>query len=177
MAINFEKMKARLAVVQNKTAALWKPTAGKHVIRIVPNKDNLEDPFTELFFHYNIGGKHYLSPRSFGRPDPIVELADKLQSTGNSDDWKTGLKYQPKMKTFVRILVRGKEEEGVKLWGFGKEVYKTLLSIVDPEGYGDITDLKNGRDLNVEIIWLKLPFKSLASSPNISILQSIQLKK
>ena len=48
-------------------------------------KDN---PFIELYFHYDLGGKNYLSPISFGRPDPIEEFAQKLKSTGSKDDYR-----------------------------------------------------------------------------------------
>jgi hypothetical protein len=46
--------------------------------------------------------------------------------------------------------VRGKEAEGVKFWGFGKQIYTELLSIISDPDYGDITDLMNGRDIDVE---------------------------
>ena len=45
------------------------------------------------------------------------------------------------------MLVRGQESEGVKVWGYGKTVYETLLSLVLNPDYGDITDPKEGTDL------------------------------
>jgi hypothetical protein len=54
------------------------------------------------------------------------------------------------MRTYVPVIVRGKEAEGVKFWGFGKQIYTELLSIVSDPDYGDITDLMNGRDIDVE---------------------------
>jgi hypothetical protein len=54
------------------------------------------------------------------------------------------------MRTFAPIVVRGEEHEGVKFWGFGKQVYQELLSIMSDPDYGDITDLANGRDVVVE---------------------------
>ena len=104
----------------------------------------------ELYFHYNFGGKNYLSPISFGRPDPIVEFAEQLKSTGNSDDWKLGKSLEPKMRTYAPVVVRGKESEGVKFWGFGKTVYQELLGFISDPDYGDITDPSQGRDITVE---------------------------
>ena len=63
----------------------------------MPYQHNRDNPFIELYFHYNFGGKSILSPISFGRPDPIVEFGEKLKSTGNSDDWKSGKKLEPTM--------------------------------------------------------------------------------
>jgi hypothetical protein len=95
MAINLDAIKQKLNSLQNVTTKqnnLWKPEPGTQVVRIVPYQHNRENPFLELYFHYNFGGKSILSPMSFGRPDPIVEFGEKLKSTGNSDDWKAGKK-------------------------------------------------------------------------------------
>ncbi len=61
-----------------------------------------------------------------------------------------GRKIEPKMRTYVPVIIRGKESEGVKFWGFGKTIYTELLSIISDADYGDITDLMNGRDIDVE---------------------------
>ena len=103
-----------------------------------------------MYFHYDLGKKNYLSPVTFGESDPAVEFAEKLKATGNKDDWQMSRKLEPKMRTYVPILVRGKESEGVKFWGFGKTVYQELLSFIADPDYGDITDLSAGRDVVVE---------------------------
>jgi hypothetical protein len=131
---------------------LWKPAPGKHQIRLVPYKFNEENPFIELYFHYNINNKSYLSPMSFGRPDPIVEFADKLKRMGDKEDWKAAKKMEPKLRTFVPVLVRGEEGEGVRFWGFGKTVYQEILGYMADPDYGDITDPTTGRDITVEIV-------------------------
>ena len=84
--------------------------------------------------------KTHLSPVSFGRPDPINEFAGKLKSTGEKDEWIQGKRLEPKMRTFAPVLVRGKEQEGVKFWGFGKTVYQELLGFIADPDYGDISD-------------------------------------
>lgn len=146
-------IKARLNQLQQattKTSSLWKPSPGKTQVRIVPYKHNKDNPFIELYFHYDMGDKFYLSPISFGRPDPIEEFATKLKTSGNNDDYKLGRKIEAKMRTYAPIIVRGEESEGVKFWGFGKMVYQELLSIIADPDYGDITDPVNGRDIVVE---------------------------
>ena len=153
MPLDLNKIKSRLDSLkstQNKTTAVWKPNPGKNTIRIVPYAHNTENPFIELLFHYNMNGRTYLSPSSFGRPDPIVEFANKLKKSGDKEEWKTGRSLEPKMRTYVPVLVRGAEHEGVKFWGMGKQVYQEILSIIADADYGDITDLKNGRDIVVE---------------------------
>jgi hypothetical protein len=155
MAINLDAIRGRLNKLQSTTSKkveLWKPTPGKHQIRLVPYKFNEENPFIELYFHYNINNKSYLSPMSFGRPDPIVEFADKLKRMGDKEDWKAAKKMEPKLRTFVPVLVRGEEGEGVRFWGFGKTVYQEILGYMADPDYGDITDPTTGRDITVEIV-------------------------
>lgn len=153
MSLDINKIKARLNSLSNtnqKSNLLWKPTPGKQEVRIVPYKFQPDCPFSELKFHYNLNGKTYLSPDSFGRPDPIVEFAARLKKSGDKEEWKLARKLEPKMRTFAPVIVRGQENEGVKYWGFGKQVYQELLSIMSDPDYGDITDLANGRDIVVE---------------------------
>lgn len=130
---------------------IWKPEPGKQVVRIVPNQYQSDFPFVELKFHYDFNGDriNYLSPSSINQPDPIVELANRLEKVKES--WLKGRKMQPKIRTYVPIIVRGKEEEGVKFWGFGARVCEQLMTVMNqPEDYGDITDLTNGCDIQVD---------------------------
>ena len=152
--MDISAIKSKLNQLQSTTPNkdnFWKPEPGKQVVRIVPYKHNKDNPFIELFFHYNLGNnKTYLSPLSFGRPDPVAEFADKLKSTGNKDEWIQGKRLEPKMRTFAPVVVRGKESEGVKFWGFGKTVYQELLGVIADPDYGDITDATNGRDIGID---------------------------
>ena len=150
--MDLDAIKSRLNQLQNtQTNAFWKPQPGKSQIRIVPYKFDKNNPFSELFFHYSlVPNKTVLSPLSYGRPDPVQQFADKLKSTGNKDEWIQGKRIEPKMRTFVPVVVRGEESEGVKFWGFGKTVYQELLGIIADPDYGDISDSTTGRDIVVE---------------------------
>ena len=146
------KRLGQLQTTNNRTSSLWKPQPGKTQIRIVPYELNKDNPFIELFFHYNLNNRSYLSPISFGRPDPIEEFAQKLRASGNKEDYQLSRKLEAKMRTFAPVIVRGEEKQGVKFWGFGKTVYQELLSIIADPDYGDITDPVNGRDVVVEFL-------------------------
>jgi hypothetical protein len=152
--MDINAIKSKLTQLQSTTSTkdnFWKPEPGQQVVRIVPYKHNKDNPFMELYFHYNLGGnKTYLSPATFGRPDPVEEFSNKLKSTGNKDEWVQGKRLEPKMRTFVPVVVRGRENEGVKFWGFGKTVYQELLGVIADPDYGDITDAMNGRDIGIE---------------------------
>jgi hypothetical protein len=168
MALNLDAIKAKLNQLNktdDKKSNIWKPEAGKTRVRIVPYVHRKENPFLELYFHYDIGKKTMLSPITFGNADPIVEFAEKLKKTGDKEDWLMGRKIEPKMRTYVPVVVRGKESEGVKFWGFGKTIYTELLSIIADADYGDITDLMNGRDIDVEFT----PAEGAGSYPKTAI--------
>ena len=160
------KRLGQLQTTNNRTSSLWKPQPGNQQIRIVPYAFNKENPFIELFFHYNLNNRSYLSPISFGRPDPIEEFAQKLKASGNKEDYQLSKKLEAKMRTFAPVIVRGEESQGVKLWGFGKTVYQELLSIIADPDYGDISDPINGRDVSVEFISAE---ESGASFPKTNI--------
>ena len=154
----------QLQTTNNRTSNLWKPSPGNQIVRIVPYKFNKDNPFIELYFHYDLGGKNYLSPTSFGRPDPIEEFAQKLKGTGSKDDYRLGRKVEAKMRTYAPVVVRGEESQGVKFWGFGKTVYQELLSIIADPDYGDITDPVSGRDVAVEFKTAEETGKSFPST-------------
>ena len=52
-----------------------------------------------------------------------------------------------RQRFFAPVLVRGEEDKGVRIWGFGKMAYQELLNLVLNPDYGDITDVDDGTDL------------------------------
>lgn len=136
----------------DRSVTFFKPTVGKHLVRFIPYKENLENPFVELYFHYGIGPKVLLSPISYGEKDPIVEFSKTLQKSKDPEDWKLAKKLQPKMRTFSLVIDRAEEEKGARWYEFGKNVYQELLSLAADEDVGDFTDVTEGRDIKVEVV-------------------------
>jgi|TARA_B110000858_G_scaffold197877_1_gene261289 hypothetical protein len=168
MAIDLDAIRRKLNNLQTQTGrqdSLWKPEPGKNQVRIVPYQFNKDNPFIEMYFHYDLGKKNYLSPVTYGDPDPVDEFAQKLRATGKSDDFNLAKKLTPKMRVYAPVLVRGKESEGVKLWGFGKQVYTELLGFIADPDYGDITDVQAGRDISVEFT----PAEGVGNYPKTAI--------
>lgn len=155
MGIDLSKIKSRLdsfQKTQTKTSVFWKPEMGRQVIRIVPYLHNPSDPFFEGYFYYNLSKRTILSPETFGDRDPVIEFANNLKRTGEKEDWRAAKRMEPKLRTYVPIVVRGQENEGVKFWGFGKTVYQELLAVMSDPDYGDISHPLTGRDITVEYI-------------------------
>ena len=158
MGINMELMRRKLASLRGdnkgngQNSVFFKPDEGDQTIRMITPKDG--DPLKEIFFHYNVGnhrGGIMCPKRNFGEHCPICEFASSLWREGvdNNDDESKKLAKSLFVRTrfFSPVVVRGREEEGVKVYGYGKKAYELLLGyILDPE-YGDITDLQEGTDI------------------------------
>lgn len=159
--MDINSIKAKLSALQTQNSrpsgearknVFWKPAVGKQTIRIVPSAYNKSNPFSELYFHYGIDKNPIISPTNWGEKDPIVEFAKQLRTSKDKESWRLARKLDPKMRVFVPVIVRGEEADGVKLWGFGKEIYMELLSMVEDEDIGDYTDIVSGRDLNLTTV-------------------------
>jgi len=150
MAIDLNKMKEKLARLQGKNGGrshFWRPADGDQTIRIVPTPDG--DPFKEFWFHYNVGkNPGFLSPKkNFGEEDPLDNFVRGLFKEGTDDSIRMAKNLMARQRFFAPVIVRGEEDQGVRLWGFGKTAYQELLNLVLNPEYGDITDVTEGTDL------------------------------
>ena len=157
--MDLNEIRNRLNSIQTKNSpkterknVFWRPEVGKQTVRVVPNAFNKSNPFTEAFFYYGIGPKVMISPTNFGEKDPIAEFAKQLRQTSDSDNWRLAKKLDAKMRVFAPVIVRGKEDEGVKLWQFGKEMYMDFLNLADNEDVGDFTVVVSGRDITITTV-------------------------
>ena len=152
MSINLDKMRAKLAALQSKGGSnnFWKPQDGEQVIRIVPTADG--DPFKDYWFHYNLGKNNgFLSPKkNFGENDALDDFIRNLFNEGTDDSIKMAKNLMARQRFFAPVLVRGEEDKGVRIWGFGKMAYQQLLELVLNPDYGDITDTEEGTDLTIK---------------------------
>ncbi len=152
MALDLEKMKAKRDALENRgngKSAFWRPEDGEQTIRIVPTADG--DPFKEYWFHYNLGkNPGFLSPKkNFGEDDPLNDFIRQLYKDGSDESIKMAKNLSARQRFFAPVVVRGEEDQGVRLWGFGKTAYKELLNLVLNPEYGDITDVNEGTDLTI----------------------------
>jgi hypothetical protein len=129
----------------------WKPAIGKQTLRIVPSAFDPAFPFKEMKFHYGVGKYPMVALSNFGKQDPIEEFVKELRKTNDKDNWSLSGKLNPKTRIFAPVIVRGEEEKGVRLWGFGVTIYKALLALAEDEDIGDFTDVINGWDMVVDM--------------------------
>ena len=161
MGIDMELMRRKLAQLRgeydangNGNSVWFRPDDGDTDIRIIPTPDG--DPLKEMFFHYNVGehrGGILCPKRNFGENCPICEFASALWREGSDSNDEESKKLAKSLfvrqRYFSPVVVRGREEEGIKVYGYGKTAYELLLGyILDPE-YGDVTDIQEGTDITL----------------------------
>jgi hypothetical protein len=166
MAIDFDAIKKRLASLSgqnSKQKLLWKPPEGETTtVRLVAFPDNDGTPFQERYFYYGIEKYGILAPYQFGKPDPVNELIQSLKSEGTKESYELAKKLYPKMRTYALVVVRGEEDQGLRVWSFGKGIYMDLMkTMMDPD-YGDITDVNEGFDIKITVT--KTPGKKWADT-------------
>lgn len=158
MALDIAKIRARLDTVKNNGKAggsFWRPKDGTQIIRIVPTADG--DPFKDNWFHYNLGpdqrGGLLCPKKNHGEECPICDFKDQLwkeyNKTQDADTMKLAKDLSPRQRFFSPVMVRGEEDQGIRIWGYGKEAYTSLLNLVLNPEYGDITDVDDGTDLTL----------------------------
>lgn len=151
---NLDKIREKLDALKSgggKKDFFWKPAEGESVVRILPTSDG--DPFKQFHFHYNVGKERgFLCPRrNFDESCPVCEFATQLYRSEDEDNIKAAKEMFVRERYFSFIVVRGEEDKGIRLWGYGKRVYEKFLNyMLDPD-YGDFTDLESGRDMKVTL--------------------------
>ena len=138
-------------------------TSGERTVRILPPKDGAS-PFQEAWFHeVQIDGKWqklYDPGKNDNERSPITEVNEALLMTGDPEDKVLARQYRPRKFYVVRVIDRDKEEEGVKFWRFkhnykGDGIMDKLIPLFQKKG--DITDPREGRDINLILKAVKLP--------------------
>jgi hypothetical protein len=159
MAIDFNKMKQKLNALQgngngNSTQnTFWKPQDGDQTIRIVCPEDG--DPFKQYYFHYNVGkNPGFLCPKKMhGKDCPVCNFAwstyNDAKAAGDTETLKFCKTLFAKERFFSPVVVRGEEDQGIRLWGYGKTAYGEMIGLVTNPDYGDITDVNGGTDLTI----------------------------
>ena len=181
------KLAQRLQRLQEKSSGgsnIWfKSGEEKQKVRLVPYPHEDDgSPFIEVYFHYNVAGQRSLvcPKETFGEPCPICELAEEFRGMGTKDSWAQFKKLAPKLRTYSPVLVRGQEDAGVKLWGYGVTIYEALVEKFLDEDWGDLSDIKEGHDLTVWSIPAKSPGNDsdyIKPKMDVSPKTSVLLKK
>lgn len=153
--LNISKMKEKAEKLENPNAGkkdgvpFFRMKKGeKYTIRVLPDANG--DPFREFHFHYGVEAYGLLCPnKTFGEPCPICEFATSLWQEGTAESKAAAKELFARQRYNSFVVERGKEDEGAKVWAYGKGVYKSFLTAVLDPDYGDITDVDAGNDVKL----------------------------
>lgn len=130
-------------------------------IRLLPPLEGSVTPFEVNKVHIVKNGqksdKHVCPDHADGKDCPFCEARKELLSSEDPNDHAIAKQYNVRDMYVVRLIERGKEEDGVKFWRFNRDftnngVYDKIMSVVSILGMDeDITDIENGIDLIVTI--------------------------
>lgn len=161
MSLELQKIKQKLEQLKNPTfktsksdKKTWSPEKDKSkTVRFVRDPSQ-EDPFHELHFHYNMGkAGSILCPRmNSAKPCPICEFAFNLRKSGDPGDLATFKSLMPKQRFYGVVVDREDPKLTPKWWGFGKEIYQTLLESLLSEDYGNFMEPHAGKDAVVTVV-------------------------
>jgi hypothetical protein len=91
-----------------------------------------------------------------GEDCPFCQAREALLATGKDDDKELAKQYSARQFYVVKVIDRDRENEGVKFWRFKHNykkqgVFDKIMAAIVAVNH-DVTDIENGRDLNVVIV-------------------------
>lgn len=165
MSIDLKKLKQKLEQIKNpqyKTGKFekqtWSPPKDgtQATVRFYQPK-NAEDPFYELFLHYNIGKGPIICPRlQYGKECPICDFAFSLRKKKDpkqkedAADLATFKSLMPKERYFGALIDRS-DEEKPKWYGFSKTMYAEFIEALLSEDEGEFMDIEKGSDVLLKL--------------------------
>jgi hypothetical protein len=160
MSLDLEKLRKKLEDLKNpklKTSKFdkktWSPDATKtKVIRFI-SQPGVEDPFSEMWFHYNLTKFGFLCPRLMSELEcPACNFGFSLFKTKDATDKDTGKKLMPKQRFYALVLDREDATQTPKWWGFGVEIYRELLEAFQNAEYSNFMNIEDGIDAEVRVV-------------------------
>lgn len=161
MSLDLQKLRNKLEMLKNpklRTSKFekktWSPEKDKaKVVRMIQDPSQ-EDPFHELYFHYNMGKVgSILCPRmNSGADCPICSFAFDLRKSGDKNDIAQFKQLMPKQRFYGLVVDREDSTLTPKWWGFGKEIYQQLLEALLSEDWNIFMHPSEGHDAEVTIV-------------------------
>lgn len=143
---DLDKAKQKLAEIGS--GKFFKPVVGPNRVRILPPNNDSGVFYHEESIHYGLkkDGRG-ISIKFIGNDSPIMQYVNKLKQEGPEGE-KLAKRLEPKTKYFANVIDR--KTGMICIWAFSKKTLKILLSAMDDEDIGDITDLENGFDVIID---------------------------
>jgi hypothetical protein len=129
-------------------------------VRILPPAQGVKTPFDTMWGHVKkVNGEWKTFPclkHEMDEDCPFCQAREALLATGKEEDKELAKQYSARQFYILKVIDRDNEADGVKFWRFKHNykkqgVYDKIMAAIKLAGH-DISDLNEGRDLNIEII-------------------------
>lgn len=129
-------------------------------IRILPPSGENKTPFDTMWGHVKkVNGEWKTFPclkHEMDEDCPFCQAREALLATGKEEDKELAKQYSARQFYVIKIIDRDNEADGVKFWrikhNYKKQgVFDKIMAAIKLAGH-NITDIEEGRDLNIEII-------------------------
>ena len=94
-----------------------------------------------------------------------IQESFQLKKTSDKDNWSLAGKLTPKTRIFAPVVVRGQEDQGVRLWGFGITIYKALLALAE----GDFMKFNFPMSFSMTLRFFSIWWIDVCSTPQLKI--------
>ncbi len=115
----------------------YKLQPGRNRIRLLPHLDDDEMPWKESGMHYQLGADQKQSEfcPSFTAGDkcPICELVSELYQEGTPKETDQARQIKASRRYYFNVIVRDKEDMGVRVLETGEKVWTAILSLYADE--------------------------------------------
>lgn len=111
----------------------FKPQLGPVELRVLPYDDGNGQPIQQIDYYDSrkLTQRRVVAPKQWGLPDPVYDLYNELSKDRSSDTtWNLMKELKVKESYYVPVLVRGKENEGVKIWELNNVVLNQIYSLL-----------------------------------------------
>lgn len=126
-------------------------------LRVLPVGEEKDWAVEATTFYLNEKLKGVISPATFGKDCPIMELYEECKNSKKTSDKEMAKRLIPKKKYYVAAIIykdgAGKEideEKGIKIVQLTGGIYGEMIdNFLDPE-WGDFTDPTEGYDFKIK---------------------------
>ncbi len=148
--VNTERAKELKKQLQDEANRMptWSPKEGRYVVRFLPPWSEAGEVGYKARWHWNLP----IEPANMPCPHTVereCELCDYIKELRVRKHPKAQEMFA-KRRIFYNIILREEEDKGPQLYASGIQVYEAVLAYLYDDEWGDITDIKTGRDMILE---------------------------
>ena len=140
-----QERKDRVSVGREDFVKLETGPAG-NIMRLVTfhnAKSGKTELYREYSQHFDIGGKGAVCLKTFGEACPVCEFVNVIKD--DAEYRKVANKMFPRKRYIFNVIQGGK----LLILEVGTSVWEQIISYFADENYGNISDLKTGRDIKI----------------------------